>query len=63
LRPRLAFLADLLSDVAGVARRRERPQRTRPTTDPEEQLSADEVKRRLDASRERLRREIPPRQG
>jgi hypothetical protein len=61
LRPRLAFLADLLSDVTGSARRRpKRPPSGQPAAGKEEQLSADEMKRRLDATRARLKRERPP---
>jgi hypothetical protein len=61
LRPRLAFLADLLKDVTGARRPRERPAPTRQTTSTrEEEHSADELKRRLDESRRRLQQEIPP---
>jgi len=61
LRPRLAFLADLWSDLAGSGRRGERPLPVEPSGVPrEEQLSADEMKRRLEATRARLKRERPP---
>jgi len=61
LRPRLAFLADLLSDLGGSRRGREqRPPAQPPPVGREEQLSADEMKRRLDATRARLKQEHPP---
>jgi hypothetical protein len=62
LRPRLAFLSDLLSDVAGFARRRDQSPSSKPppAAAREEQLSADEMKKRLDATRARLKREHPP---
>jgi hypothetical protein len=63
MRPRLARLVGLLGDLAAGARRRGRPMSGRPPSGMRptpEQRSADEVKRRLDATRERLRRETPP---
>jgi hypothetical protein len=61
LRPRLVFLADLLKDVTGSGRRRERPAPARRTgAEREEERSADELKRRLEATQRRLQQEIPP---
>jgi hypothetical protein len=63
LRPRLAFLVDLVRDLAGSARRPAPAPRPRPapTTRPStEAASAHEMKRRLDETRERLKRETPP---
>jgi hypothetical protein len=66
LRPRLAFLADLFADVkTSVRRPRERPGPMAPQTggrglSSEEELSAEEVKRRLDETQERLKRERAP---
>jgi hypothetical protein len=63
LRPRLAFLADLFADVgASVRRRRRGPPPAIPQAGgrSEEELSAEEVKRRLDETRERLKRESEP---
>jgi hypothetical protein len=51
-RPRLALLQRVAKDVAQAARRRSRTPEGRPT--------ADELARRLDETRERLRRDIPP---
>jgi hypothetical protein len=61
LRPRLAFLADLWSDIAGSGRRRERQPSQSSSAARDEHLSAEEMKRRLEASRERLKQEKPPR--
>jgi hypothetical protein len=61
MRPRLAALVNLVGDLADAVRsgaERLLPQRTQPTA--REERSADEVKRRLDATRERLKRETPP---
>jgi hypothetical protein len=56
-RPRLVLLQRVASDVAQAARRRRRrPPEFRSADGP----TADELARRLDATRERLRREIPP---
>jgi hypothetical protein len=61
LRPRLAFLADLLSDVTGSRRRERRPPaQPSPAAQEEEQLSADEMKERLEATRARLKQDRPP---
>jgi len=62
LRPRLAFLADLLSDVTGSGRRREQrpPPQPSPAAQEAEQLSAAEMKQRLEATRARLKQERPP---
>src|SRR5438128_2027360 len=66
LRPRLAFLADLFADVGtSVRRRRERPGPVPPQAGArglsrDEELSAQEVKRRLDETQERLKRETAP---
>jgi hypothetical protein len=61
VRPRLAFLADLAGDVARSARlrRTRRPPAVREPPPPTavERASAEEVKRRLDETRERLKRE------
>jgi hypothetical protein len=56
-RPRLARLQRIAGDIAGAARRRRVPQQAQ---QPDER-SSDELARRLDATRERLRRDIPPR--
>jgi hypothetical protein len=56
-RPRLARLQRIARDVAGAARR---GRSARPAQRPDER-SSDELARRLDATRERLRRDIPPR--
>jgi hypothetical protein len=63
LRPRLAFLADLFADVRSSARRRRgapAPAIPQAGGRSEEELSAEEVKRRLDETRERLKRESEP---
>jgi hypothetical protein len=60
MRPRLAALFDLVGDLTGAVRsgaERVLGQRREPAG---EERSADEVKRRLDATRERLKRETPP---
>jgi hypothetical protein len=61
-RPRLALIQRVAKDVA--ARRRPRGRRTGspPTADgpTADGLTVDELARRLDETRERLRREIPP---
>jgi len=55
-RPRLAKLQRAARDVADAARRRRRaPEPKQPDA-----AAAAELARRLDATRERLRREIPP---
>jgi hypothetical protein len=65
-RRRLAFLRSFADDVA-EARRRVISRRTgdRPTADGQRRTAdgptADELARRLDETRERLRRDIPPR--
>jgi hypothetical protein len=56
MRPRLALLQRVARDVAQAARRRGRPPEVQRTGD----APADELARRLDETRERLRREIPP---
>jgi hypothetical protein len=55
-RPRLALLQRVARDAAQAARRRRRPTEVPRADGP----SADELARRLDETRERLRREIPP---
>jgi hypothetical protein len=59
-RPRLALLQRVArgaaQDVAKAARRRRRPSEVPRADGP----TADELARRLDETRERLRREIPP---
>jgi hypothetical protein len=59
LRPRLAILADAASDIRESVRRARARKRARPSATPEQE-SADEVKRRLDQTRTRLRSQIPP---
>ena len=56
-RPRLARLQRIARDIAGAARR------GRSTGQPRvpDERTSDELARRLDATRERLRRDIPPR--
>jgi hypothetical protein len=64
VRPRLAILAGAASDFRASVRRARSQRRTRVTPPPEaavEHESADEVKRRLDETRARLRSQIPPR--
>jgi hypothetical protein len=60
-RPRLAMLSEAASDVRDHVRRARARKRARPAPAAAERRSADEVKRRLDQTRTRLRREIPPR--
>jgi hypothetical protein len=65
LRPRLEILAGAARDVRDSvrrarSRRQHEPLAHHPPPDMERQ-SADEVKRRLDETRARLRRQIPPR--
>jgi hypothetical protein len=63
VRPRLAFLADIVSDLIRAVRLRPSDrgyQGRRPPTS-EQDRAAEEVKRRLDETRERLKRETPPR--
>jgi hypothetical protein len=55
-RPRLALLQRVAKDVAQAARRRRQP----PEAQPVDAATADELARRLDETRERLRRDIPP---
>jgi hypothetical protein len=55
-RPRLASLQRVAKDVAQAARRRRGPSEARRT----DGVTAGELARRLDETRERLRREIPP---
>jgi hypothetical protein len=55
-RPRLALLQRVAKDVAHAARRRRR----HPEAPPTEGATAEELARRLDETRERLRRDIPP---
>jgi hypothetical protein len=58
-RPRLAFLQGLAADLRrSVRRRAARPPDDKAT--PEAQASAAELSRRLDETRDRLRRDIPP---
>jgi len=61
MRPRLAMLAGAANDVRD-SMRRARARRHARARGPTAQQSADEVKRRLDETRARLRREIPPKQ-
>jgi hypothetical protein len=61
VRPRLAILAGAASDVRASVRRARARRRSRPAQSPEPE-SAEEVKRRLDETRARLRSQIPPRQ-
>jgi hypothetical protein len=56
-RPRLALLQHAAKDIAEAARRRRGRQGVKPPDDP----TAAELSRRLDETRERLQREIPPR--
>jgi hypothetical protein len=55
------MLASAAQDVRDSVRRARARGRAHRRPDPE-RASADEVKRRLDETRERLRREIPPRE-
>ena len=59
MRPRLAILAGAANDVRD-SMRRARALRQARVHGAAEQASTDEVKRRLDETRARLRREIPP---
>jgi len=65
LRPRLAYLANLVTELGRSARSGRRgADPSPPPTDPAptlaERLSAEEMKRRLDDTRERLKRDAPP---
>jgi hypothetical protein len=53
----MALLQRVAKDVAQAARRRRRPPEVQRT----DGATADELARRLDETRNRLRREIPPR--
>jgi hypothetical protein len=55
-RPRIVLLKDLAADLRQTVRRR--PER-QPAGAPDRR-TAEELERRLDETRERLRREIPP---
>jgi hypothetical protein len=57
-RRRIAFLQDLADDLRDAARRRRRRAPQEPPAAPAADAS-DELQRRLDETRERLRREIP----
>jgi hypothetical protein len=61
LRPRLAILAGAANDVRSSLRRARARRRARERMI-SERHSAEETKRRLDATRARLRSEIPPRE-
>jgi len=61
MRPRLAALVNLVGDLTNAVRSgAERLLGQRAKQPADEERSADEVKRRLDATRERLKRETPP---
>jgi hypothetical protein len=61
MRPRLAVLVDLAGELTGAVRSGAERLLGRGEMKPTgEERSADEVKRRLDATRERLKRETPP---
>jgi hypothetical protein len=63
LLPRLAILADAANDFRASVRRARARGRHPPAADSTaERESADEVKRRLDQTRTRLRDQIPPRE-
>jgi len=57
-RRRIVFLKDLAADLRQSVRRR--PERPPPAASPDRR-TAQELERRLDETRERLRREVPPR--
>jgi hypothetical protein len=62
-RPRLASLQRAAEDVVQAMRRRERSRRQKaepPARPPVPAPTADELARRLDETRARLRRDIPP---
>jgi hypothetical protein len=61
-RPRLAFLRSFADDL-GEVRRRARRRRGRPAPPPQrpDGPAGEELARRLDETRARLRRDIPPR--
>jgi hypothetical protein len=61
LRPRLEILAGAADDLRASVRRARARRRPDPASTPERE-SADEVKRRLDETRARLRDQIPPRE-
>jgi hypothetical protein len=61
VRGRLAILAGAANDVRDSVRRARARRRARVITPPQRE-SADEVKRRLDQTRARLRSQIPPRE-
>jgi hypothetical protein len=58
-RPRIAAIQRAVTNVTQAVRRR-RHGRASERSEPDDE-TADELARRLDATRERLRREIPPR--
>ncbi|MGH2980062.1 MAG: hypothetical protein ACRDLQ_10580 [Solirubrobacterales bacterium] len=61
-RPRLAFLRSFLDDVGEARNRaRRRGRRSSPPPQRPDGPTGDELARRLDETRERLRRDIPPR--
>jgi hypothetical protein len=64
LRPRLAYLANLVTELGRSARSGRRAADPSPAPDPAptpaERMSAEEMKRRLDYTRERLKRDAPP---
>jgi hypothetical protein len=60
VRPRLLALANLAGDLLGAARSGAEQLLRGGAPAADEQDSAAEVKRRLDATHERLKREIPP---
>ena len=60
MRPRLVALANLAGDLLGAVRSGAEQLLRGGATPADEQASAAEVKRRLDATHERLKREIPP---
>jgi len=57
-RRRIAFLQDLAADLRDSVRRRRRRAPEERGASPSD--ASDELQRRLDETRERLRREIPP---
>jgi hypothetical protein len=60
MRPRLVALANLAGDLVAAVRSGAERLLRQPAKEQVEEWSAEEVKRRLDATRERLKRETPP---
>ena len=62
-RRRIVYLQDLAADLRASVRRRRPAAPPAPAAQAPDGRTAEELERRLDATRERLRREIPPPEG